>query len=95
MGTLTTTESEFTAGTFTNGFEIIGGDTYHCQLMSYGPLLAEYPATMNAFTASSAYDPAVNRILPFVAVSSDEPAVEGFSPLAARPMSKARRNWQR
>ena len=33
----TTTESLFTAGTFANGFEITGGDTYHRRLMTYGP----------------------------------------------------------
>ena len=33
---------------------------------------------MNAFAAGSAYDPAVSRISPFAAVSSAEPAVEGF-----------------
>ena len=31
----TTTESQFTVGTFTNGFDIIGGDTYHRRLMTY------------------------------------------------------------
>jgi hypothetical protein len=32
----TTTESQFTARTFTNGFEITGGDMYHRRLMTYG-----------------------------------------------------------
>jgi hypothetical protein len=44
---------------------------------------------MYAFTASPTYDPAVNRISPFAAVSSAEPAVEGFSPPATHPMSDA------
>jgi hypothetical protein len=50
---------------------------------------------MRTFAASSAYDQAVNKISPFTVVSSAEPAVEGFSPLAARTMFDARRNHQR
>ena len=33
----TTTESLFTIGTFTNGFEITGGDTYHRRPIPAGP----------------------------------------------------------
>jgi hypothetical protein len=42
---------------------------------------------MNAFAASSAYDPAVNKVPGIAVVSSTEPAVEVFSPPVARSMS--------
>jgi hypothetical protein len=60
-----------------------------------GPLLAEQPALIVGFTAGPAYDPAVNTMSTFAAVSSAEPAVKGFSPLVARSMSNAWRNPQR
>jgi hypothetical protein len=36
IGIITNIESQFTAGTFTNGFEITGSDTYHRRLMTHG-----------------------------------------------------------
>jgi hypothetical protein len=47
------------------------------------------------FTAGPAYDPAVNTMSTFATVSSAEPVVKGFSPLVARPMLNAQRNWQK
>jgi hypothetical protein len=44
---------------------------------------------MDAFTAGSAYDPAVNGISPFATMLSAESAVEGFSLPATRPMPDA------
>ena len=44
---------------------------------------------MNAFAAGSAYDPAVNTISTFTAVSFAEPAVKVLSPPDAGPMFDA------
>jgi hypothetical protein len=50
---------------------------------------------MRAFTDGPAYNPAVIRALTVAAVSYAEPAVQGFSPPAARDMPDARWNRQR
>jgi len=45
-----------------------------------GPLLVDQPAVIKVFTATSAYDPAVNKLPVFATVSYVEPAVERLAP---------------
>jgi hypothetical protein len=73
--TSTTTESQFTAGTFTNGFEITDGDTYHRRLMTYGAPPSRITGGDERFRAGWAYDPAVNKMPGFATASYTELAV--------------------
>ena len=87
----TTTESQFTARTFTNGFEITGGDTCHHRHRTRGSPRGQITYGDECL----AYDSMVNKMLGFTTVSYAEPAVQRLPPPAIDPMRDAQRRHQR